>query len=289
MKRNYSSYAFGKNGFERSQDAPMTPLTIAVLGSTSQIAKCLIDRFLLAEKSRLHLFTRSPEKLRLFLRDLGRGPSNNCEIHEGYSIFGDFHYDVLINCIGIGTLKKHRGDYSAYFTVTEEFDNLVIEYLLRKYGDAIYLSISSGAVYGRNHSGPVEEFSVNPVRVNQLEREDYYGIARLNAEAKHRSFQRLSIIDLRVFSFFSRYIDLNDGYFINEVINCLRKKDIFYTDSLNIVRDYIHPEDLYGMVLKCMAAKNINSAFDAHSKKPITKKEMLEYFRREKCLLFGKY
>jgi nucleoside-diphosphate-sugar epimerase len=136
-------------------------------------------------------------------------------------------------------------------------------------------------VYGRNHSGPVEEFSVNPVRVNQLEREDYYGIARLNAEAKHRSFQRLSIIDLRVFSFFSRYIDLNDGYFINEVINCLRKKDIFYTDSLNIVRDYIHPEDLYGMVLKCMAAKNINSAFDAHSKKPITKKEMLEYFRRE--------
>jgi nucleoside-diphosphate-sugar epimerase len=203
--------------------------------------------------------------------------NNDCIIHEGYADFSSGLYDVVINCIGVGTAKKLKGDYSLYFTVTEEFDNLVINYLL-KHPKALYISFSSGAIYGREHSAPVEEDSSNSVAVNHLVPEDYYGIVRLNSEAKHRAFKQLNIVDLRVFSYFSRFIDLSDGYFITEIMDCILNGKVLLTDSRNIVRDYLHPEDLFSMIIKCMEAGRINAAFDVVSARPVEKKEIIDYF-----------
>jgi nucleoside-diphosphate-sugar epimerase len=253
-------------------------MNIAIMGATSHIAKGLIDRFLHKGDDHLYLFGRTADKIQHFLNAIGRSGNSNYTICTDYHVFESFSYDVIINCVGVGTLNKHRGDYPAYFMVTEEYDNLAIGYLYQKSPNALYISFSSGAVYGREHSAPVEEHSVNHVKVNQIEPQDYYSIVRLNAEAKHRAFHWLNIIDLRVFSYFSRFIDLADGYFITEVLNCILGKKVLVTDNVNMVRDYLHPDDLYSMIHRCLDAGKINAAFDVMSSKPIEKQEILHYF-----------
>lgn len=259
----------------------MNKATIAILGSTSHIAKGLIDKLLQDHDFNLHLYTRGADRIHRFLDSIGKSADKSCVVHEGYNDFADCNYDVLINCVGVGTRNKLRGDYSAYFTVTEEFDNMSIGYLRRVRPDALYISFSSGAVYGREHSAPVEEDSQNHVKVNHIAAEDYYSIVRINAEAKHRAFNDLRIIDLRLFSYFSRFIDLMDGYFITDVLDCIVNKKVLETDDMNIVRDYVHPEDLFFIIRKCMDAGKINAAFDVLSANPVEKREILNYFSTE--------
>jgi nucleoside-diphosphate-sugar epimerase len=270
-------------------------MNIAIMGATSHIAKGLIDRFLQSGKDHIYLFVRSADKIKNFLSTIATSENDNYTICTNYQDFFSFSYDVIINCIGVGTLNKHRGNYTLYFMVTEEYDNLAIQYIDEKCQNALYISFSSGAVYGREHSAPVEEHSVNNVKVNQIAPQDYYAIVRLNAETKHRAFNRLNIIDLRVFSYFSRFIDLSDGYFITDVLNCILKKQILVTDNVNMVRDYLHPDDLFSMINKCLNKGKINAAFDVVSSKPVEKNDILEYFAKVYGLKyeigrpFGKY
>jgi nucleoside-diphosphate-sugar epimerase len=258
----------------------MKKLKIAIFGSTSHIAKGLINNFLRRGKFSLHLYTRSPDKVRSFLKAIKKSPDKNCVIHEGYRDFLKSSCDIVINCVGVGTMNKSGNNYSDYFMVTEKYDNLIIEYLLKN-PDTLYISFSSGAVYGREFSAPVEKNTINSVRVNHIAPEDYYTIARLNSEAKHRSFKNLKIVDLRIFSYFSRFIDLTDGYFITEVMDCILNKKVLETDNVNIIRDYVHPEDLFSMIIKCLEAGRINEAFDVTSSKPVEKREILDYFSLE--------
>lgn len=254
---------------------------IAILGATSHIAKGLIYNFLRNRGGILHLYARSSEKTRDFLSTIGNVSDSDCVIHEGFDDVINFSYDVIINCVGVGTMNKPHSNYADYFTVNEEYDNLAIHYLREYNSHTLYICFSSGAVYGRNFTAPVEENSLNCIKVNHVTKEDYYTIVRLNSEAKHRAFTNLRIIDLRIFSYFSRFINLTDGYFITDVINCVLNKRVFVTNSTNIIRDYIHPQDLFSMVIKCIVSGKINAAFDMTSVKPVEKKEIVDYFVAE--------
>jgi len=258
----------------------MKKLKIAILGSTSHIAKGLINDFLKSGDFSLNLYTRSSDKVHSFLGAIGKSPDKGCVIYDGYENFTKSSYDVIINCVGIGTLNKLQGNYANYFMVIEKYDNLVIDCLRNNCPNALYISFSSGAVYGE-FSAPVEENTMNSIQVNHVTTEDYYAIARLNSEAKHRAFKDLRIVDLRLFSYFSRFIDLKDGYFITEVLDCILNKKVLVTDNVNIVRDYVHPEDLFSIIRKCMDAGKINVAFDVTSAKPVEKREILDYFSLE--------
>lgn len=251
---------------------------IALLGATSHIAKSLIARFVQQGGFDLHLYARSPEHVEAFLRTETPDTGNRCRVSGDFAQLSAHSYDAVINCIGVGTRRKLQGDYARYFTLTEEFDNLVLGYLAKRNPDAIYVSFSSGAVYGRAFSAPVTEDSPNCIRVNQVTPEDYYGIVRLNAEAKHRAFKDLNIVDLRIFSYFSRYIDLADGYFITDLMNSILNGTVLETNGINIVRDYIHPDDLFSMVLACLAADKANAAYDVISSEPVDKRQILKYF-----------
>lgn len=257
---------------------------IAILGATSHIAKGLIYNFQQSGEFDLHLYARSAAKTRDFLMAIGA--EKNYTVYEGFTDFLNHDYDAVINCVGVGTLNKHKGDYTAYFTVTEEYDNLVMAYLRHNHPQTLYVGFSSGAVYGKNFSAPAEENTTNCISVNHINKEDYYAIARINAEAKHRAFGNLNIVDLRLFSYFSRFIDLTDGYFITEMLDCILKKKVFVTDNQNIIRDYIHPDDLFAVIMKCLATGDINGAFDIMSVKPVEKKEVIDYFVREYGLKF---
>ena len=251
-------------------------IRIALLGATSHIAKSLLARFVYHDDYSLHLYARVPESARDFMATF---PSNSTYgIKDNYAELSTHTYDAVINCVGVGTHHKLRGEYSRYFTVTEEYDNLAIRYLTDCNPDALYISFSSGAVYGRSFSEPVTKESENCLRVNHIAPQDYYAIARLNAETKHRSFHKLNIVDLRLFSYFSRFIDLADGYFITDVVKSILQQTVLETGGINIVRDYVHPDDLFTLVLKFLAAGKINTAQDVSSTKPVAKQEILDYF-----------
>jgi hypothetical protein len=255
-------------------------MKLAILGATSHIAKGLIARFIARKEHHLYLYTRSPGKLKCFLRENGLDVPGTYEIFENYTAFHEVRYHGIINCIGAGTFKHHRGDLTTYFMLTERFDNMVLDHL-SACPEALYISISSGAVYGREQQGPVSEHSVNRIKVNHLPPEDYYSVARLNSEAKHRAFARLNIVDIRIFSYFSRYMDLSESYFMADLLTCVKAKKVFRTNHIDIVRDYLHPDDVFGMLNNCLDIREMNDAFDMSSRRPVRKTEVLDYFSRE--------
>ena len=258
----------------------MDKLRIAILGATSHIAKGLIYNFSDKDDYNLTLYTRSPEKVKEFVNAYVKVDEPAYSIVTSYDDFTTTPFDVIINCVGVGTLKKLNGEFSNFFTVTEKFDNLCIENLVH-HSESLYVSFSSGAVYGRGFSEPVNENTINKLHVNHLRPEDFYTIARLNAENKHRSFDKLKIVDLRIFSYFSRFIDLDDGYFLTEIIDSIIHKKIFVTNNSNIVRDYVHPEDIFSLIIKCIETGFINDSFDVMSLKPVEKFEILDFFSKE--------
>lgn len=249
---------------------------IAILGATSHIGKGLIDNFSKSKEFELNLFTRSKDKLLNFVNSLNNG-INNYKIFEGYESFNEMQYDCIINCVGVGTVNKLEGEYHRWFTVTEEFDNKCINYV-RNNPETLYISISSGMVYGNDFAQPFAEDSIRKLNVNEIKFQDYYSIARLNAEVKHRSFEQLKIVDLRIFNYFSRYIDLTDNYFITDIINSIKNKNVLKTNEINIVRDYVSSNDLFDAILLCIDKKNLNCAFDITSLAPVSKEEILEAF-----------
>jgi nucleoside-diphosphate-sugar epimerase len=248
--------------------------TIAILGATGHIAKNLISNFKRSENYSLYLFARSDEKLNNFLKSINY--SKNVE-KIGLNDFIKKRYDAVINCIGISDPGKLKNIGPEIFTLTEYYDNLILDYL-KDNSSCIYINFSSGAAYGIDFFTPADQDKCNVIKINNIDEKNNYGIAKLYSEVKHRSYENFNIIDLRVFAFFSRYIDLNSKYFITELISCIKTGKEFLTGNNDIVRDYVHPVDLFNLINICINIRKINDAFDVYSLKPVTKFEILNYF-----------
>ncbi len=222
---------------------------IAILGSTSHIAQNLIYFF-----SQLH-----PDvTLTCFARKKGRG--------QPYFSFPQHDFDAVINCIGLGDPKKIKDAGASFFRTTEFFDNMVLDYL-ETHPSTVYIHFSSGAVHAH-------------FQASHINASDYYGIAKLNAEAKHRALSHFSIVDLRVFSFFSRFIDLKAGFLMSELFLSLKTRTPFVTSTQDIKRDFIHPKDLFQLVWACILTPS-NCAYDVVSLAPISKHDLLEALKKK--------
>jgi nucleoside-diphosphate-sugar epimerase len=247
---------------------------IAILGATSHIAKGLIFNYAQRSDRQLYLFARSTDGVADFLK--GLEPRGTVTVHE-FSEFSRHVYDVVINCVGIRNLADLADRLGSIFGLTEKFDDLACEYLERR-SETLYLNFSSGAVFGIDFCEPVTEATAASWAINKVDRSEYYGIAKLYSEIKHRSLGSYNIVDLRVFGYFSRFIDLGTKYLLTEIIACLRTDRALLTDGKNIVRDYLHHQDLFALVERCVAQGKLNDVFDAYSRAPIDKRELLAYF-----------
>jgi nucleoside-diphosphate-sugar epimerase len=247
---------------------------VAILGATSHIAKGLIYEFLKLGTVKLFLFARSIDRVTVFLKSI---------VAKGNFILKDFkefelnQYDVIINCVGLGDPAKLRDNIVSIFRLTETFDNLVIVYL-EKHPETLYINFSSGAAYGSDFSMPVDESTQSRWDINNITEADYYGIAKFSSEAKHRALKHLNIADLRIFSYFSRFINLESKFLMCEIISCIQKGREFVTGADDIIRDYVHPEDLMSLIQKCIEKTTVNETFDAYSLSPVRKFEILDYF-----------
>ncbi|WP_019635703.1 NAD-dependent epimerase/dehydratase family protein [Paenibacillus fonticola] len=249
-------------------------IRVAILGATGHIGKNVTKSLCEKNDYLIFAFARSQDKLSLFLSE---NNMRNKVVVKEFNQFNNNTYDVVINCIGIVSSEEISQNPYNIFKVTEEFDNLVISYIQTS-PNTKYINLSSGAIYGTDYS---ESASLNKkliLDINSLTIKDYYGISKLNMEAKHRSLADYNIVDLRIFSFFSRFIDRKSTFFLTDVLNCLEQKKVLKTSSEDMVRDYVHPEDLINLIELCIQKSSINYAYDVFSVKPVSKFELLDYF-----------
>ena len=248
---------------------------IALLGASGHIAQALLYHLGARRDYEFFLFARSAERLDEVLKRVRLLPAQKA----GYEEFPRGDYDVILNGTGIGDPKRLREAKAEIFPVTEKFDQLILEYLSRRPG-TLYLNLSSGAVYGKDFSRPVDDTTALQLNINHLGREDFYGVAKIHSEAKHRAFDRWNIVDLRIFGFFSRFINPRADYFMNEVVACLKNRAEFVTGPGNMIRDFVHPRDLASLVSLCIAKGTLNEGYDVYSLKPAAKFEILDCFRK---------
>lgn len=250
---------------------------IAILGATGHIAKNLIFQFCKLRKYRLFLFVRSPERMQKFLKIIGYDNNNDDMTLKSFDEFEHGNFNIVINCVGRSDPAKLKAIGPSIFRLTERFDNLILDYLERV-PDALYINFSSGAVYGTDFKTYVSDNALATIDINHIDSSNFYRIAKINSEAKHRALKSFNIIDLRIFNFFSRFIDFETKFFINEVISCIKQGKSLITRPENIVRDYVHPKDMMSLIEKCINKHPSNDVFDVYSLKPVTKFEILDYF-----------
>jgi len=251
---------------------------IALLGATGYIGKSLLHEFF-DDKSKfqLFLFSRPKDNIKNIVKDKPKDCDIKvCPLDE----FNLSDYDVIINCTGIGDPLVLKNDPSSIFKVTEEIDNMIIGYLERK-PKTIYINLSSGAVYGDSFEKAITSETKSILNINNIRVSEYYAVAKINAEAKHRSVPNLNIVDLRVFAFFGHFVNTKTGFLMSEIVDCIKNKKVFETNEVNIVRDYITPKDLFSLIKLIIKKGKINDFFDVYSLKPISKFELLSFLEKK--------
>lgn len=248
--------------------------TVAILGSSGHIAKGLIFELSKDKTIFLNLYDLNPSSVRDFLHQ-NLIISQNIKVFELKKFFNSEN-DSVINCIGVGAPNKIKELGAKIQLITEEFDNLIISYLQKK-PSRLYINLSSGVVYGGD--GPFKANSTLALNPNELD--NPYQMAKLNAESKHRSLSNLNIIDLRIFSYFSRFVDLKSGFLMTDITLAILEKKPLKTNSMDFDRDFIDMEDLAELVKVCLKKRKLNISLDAYSKKPTSKSKLITYFKKK--------
>ena len=252
---------------------------IAILGATGHVGQGLAFALGRGGMHDLLLYARRPQRASDFLARHGL----TGEVHD-IADFGIRPFDAVINVVGAGDPSRIQSLGAGIFRLTERFDNAVLD-VLAGHPERLYLNLSSGAAYGSDFARPVGPDSRFYADINHLPPGAAYGLAKLNAEAKHRAHGQLNIVDLRLFSYFSRFIDLTGRFFMAELARSLVENVPFATNRGEMDRDYVIPDDLARMAECCLerwAARDgapINGALDFYSRAPAGKFELIEAVR----------
>lgn len=242
---------------------------VAILGASSQIAKDLIRSF--ARQGRTHalLYVRDVAAMRRWLADHF--------IHypvAPYEEYGREPHEAVLNFVGVGDPQRAAQMGGAIFGVTQQFDDLALAQLQR-HPERRYIFLSSGAAYGSTFLQPAGPDTHADIAINALTPQEYYSVAKLHAECKHRAHPQLAITDLRVFNYFSHTQDLNARFFITDVLRAVRDGTVLQTSPGTMVRDYLHPDDFHQLVECVLRAPPANGAIDCYSAAPIDKLALL--------------
>jgi len=246
-------------------------MRIAILGATSQIARDLIVSFSATEDKHLYLFARRPDEVTKWLATVGL--SGRYPVDD-FSGFANHEFDAVINFVGVGNPAQAVAMGNSIFDITLRFDNLVLDYL-QTHPACRYLFLSSGAAYGSVFNEPANRNTPAVVAINNLAPHEWYGVAKLHAECRHRAHPELSIINIRVFNYFSRTQDVSARFLITDILRAIRDKAVLKTSPDYIVRDFLHPEDFSRLIHALLFSPAANAAVDCYSLSPIDKFTLL--------------
>lgn len=247
-------------------------MRIAILGATSQIAKDLVLSFCAQSNHELVLYARRPEVVSQWLTHIDL--ADRYAVADFSTFNTDEHFDALLNFVGVGNPAQAAAMGASIFDVTLKYDEMALGYL-HQHPYCRYIFLSSGAAYGASFDEPVNETTQATIAINNLQPQDWYGVAKLHAECRHRALAHLPIVDLRVFNYFSHTQDMEARFLITDIVRAIRDKTVLKTSSDYIVRDYLHPADFYQLVSVMLAAPATNTALDCYSLAPIDKTTLL--------------
>lgn len=252
-------------------------MRIAILGATSQIARDLIVSFSKTSNDDLHLFARRPDEVMAWLASAGLSGRYTS---DDFSKFHKQEFDAVINFVGVGNPAQALAMGNTIFDVTLRFDEMVLEYL-QTHPACRYLFLSSGAAYGSSFNEPAKRETPAIVPINKLAPHEWYGVAKLHAECRHRAHSAMPIIDIRVFNYFSRTQDIEARFLITDMLRAIRDKKVLKTSPEYIVRDFLHPSDFYQLVRALLSAPATNAVVDCYSRAPIDKPNLLSTMQQE--------
>jgi nucleoside-diphosphate-sugar epimerase len=255
-------------------------MRIAILGATSQIAKDLILHFSTFTNNQLVLFARNISGLNRWI-DVSSLNGKHSVLH--FDEFSGGNYDAIINFIGVGDPKKTKNLEHEILEITRKFDDMAIAYL-KKNPNCRYIFLSSGAVFGDSYENPVDEKSDAVLNINELKGYNWYGVSKLYAECLHRSLSNYSIVDIRVFNYFSGNQDIESNFFITDILRAIKNSKVLQVSGSQIIRDYLHPLDFYQLINLVLCARPQNLAVDCYSLSPITKDQILDFMRENYSL-----
>jgi nucleoside-diphosphate-sugar epimerase len=253
-------------------------MRIAILGATSQIAKDLVQAFVALNNHQLTLFARRPEVVRQWLASIGLPGRHAVADFAAFSV--DEHFDAILNFVGVGNPAQTAAMGASIFDVTLKYDEMALAYV-RLHPQCRYIFLSSGAAYGSSFDAPVDENTKAVVAINNLQPQDWYAVAKLHAECRHRSLPHLPIVDIRVFNYFSHTQDISARFLITDILRAIRDQTALKTSPVDIVRDFIHPSDFYNLVAALLASPAANTSVDCYSKAPVKKTALLAAMQSE--------
>ena len=247
-------------------------MRLAILGATSQIAKDLVQSFVAQSSHELVLYARRPDVVAHWLTRVGLAGRYAVADFAAFST-GE-HFDAILNFVGVGDPAQAAAMGATIFDVTLKYDEMALNYV-RQHPDCRYIFLSSGAAYGASFNAPVDANTKAVIAINNLQPQDWYAVAKLHAECRHRSLAHLPIVDIRVFNYFSHTQDMEARFLITDIVRAIRDKTVLKTSTAYMVRDYLHPADFYQLVSVLLAAPATNTALDCYSKAPIDKPTLL--------------
>jgi nucleoside-diphosphate-sugar epimerase len=253
-------------------------MRLAFLGATSQIAKDLVQSMASKSTHTLVLYARRPQAVLDWLTSVGL--PGRYPVRDYAALSADEDFDAILNFVGIGNPAGVVAMGASIFDVTLHYDELALNYV-RQHPACRYIFLSSGAAYGSSFEAPVDVNTRATIPINNLQTQDWYGLAKLQAECRHRALALLSIVDVRVFNYFSHTQDMEASFLITDILRAIRDKTVLKTSAEYIVRDFIHPSDLCNLVNAIIAAPATNTVVDAYSKAPIDKPTLLAEMQKK--------
>ena len=247
-------------------------MRLAILGATSQIAKDLVQSYAAQSSHELVLYARRPDVVVQWLTRVGL--ADRYAVADFATFGANEHFDAILNFVGVGDPAQAAAMGATIFDVTLKYDELALDYV-RQHPNCRYLFLSSGAAYGASFDAPVDANTKATIAINNLQPQDWYAVAKLHAECRHRSLAHLPIVDIRVFNYFSHTQDMEARFLITDIVRAIRDKTVLKTSAAYMVRDYLHPSDFFGLVSAILAAPATNAVLDCYSKAPIDKTSLL--------------
>lgn len=247
-------------------------MRIAIVGATGHIGTALSRHYAARGNIQLALYSRRPEATAAaFADESGRIG------HFGLDRLEECRADVLINAIGIGDPAAARVAGPDFYKLTMQIEDR-IERAVKANPLCLTVFMSSGAVYGRLEE-PANANTLLNLAINGLSPGDWYGAAKLAAELRHRAQPERRVLDIRVFGFVSRFLNLRTQYLVCDIVNAIRADAPMRTSGRDIARDYIGTAELVDLIDLAAERHQLNMAVDTYSLGPVRKFDLLEALR----------
>ena len=233
--------------------------TLLIIGGTGFFGNSILSYF-----SNSKILKRKFNKIIVISRNKLETFGYTKKLKKNYSV-------IKINCDILKLKKLPKADYVIYAAILKNYkdDHLAVKKyakLAKKYHlKSKILYTSSGAVYGQQ---PITVKKINENYLFKNKRIDFhnynkniYSITKLKNE---EIFKKLGKIGIKVsiarcFAFVGKHLPI-DGDFVvgNFIKNILDKKKIEVKSVHNVIRSYMHEDDLVVWLFKILKRANIN-------------------------------